>query len=151
MSALDVGGPCLKHGCAKCCLKTKMLLTSSDVERIEKLGFNQAHFVVEGKGGWLRLKNREGKCVFLKENKCSIYPWRPMGCRLYPLIYDEERGILLDPLCPHARDFKLSRGWIETLKSLIRRLKEERRLRIKQGSAKLGNQKKVLSPGNRKA
>ncbi|HID17451.1 TPA: YkgJ family cysteine cluster protein [Candidatus Bathyarchaeota archaeon] len=133
MSALNVGEPCLKHGCAKCCFKTKMLLTLNDVKRIEKLGFKRVSFVTEGEG-WLRLKNRGGKCFFLKGNKCSIYPWRPAGCRLYPLIYDEEKGPLLDPLCPHAREFKTSQSWVETLRSLIQKLEEEKRLRMEQGS-----------------
>jgi Fe-S-cluster containining protein len=29
-------------------------------------------------------KNREGKCVFLSENRCIIYAVRPLICRCYP-------------------------------------------------------------------
>jgi len=29
-------------------------------------------------------KNNEGRCVFLKDNSCSIYPIRPLICRFYP-------------------------------------------------------------------
>jgi hypothetical protein len=29
-------------------------------------------------------KSSEGKCVFLKDNKCSIYPLRPLICVFYP-------------------------------------------------------------------
>lgn len=29
-------------------------------------------------------KNREGKCVFLRENACSIYGIRPLICTFYP-------------------------------------------------------------------
>lgn len=29
-------------------------------------------------------KNNEGKCFFLRDNKCSIYAVRPLICRFYP-------------------------------------------------------------------
>ena len=29
-------------------------------------------------------KEKDGKCVFLKENRCSIYTLRPLICRFYP-------------------------------------------------------------------
>ena len=47
------------------------------------------------------LKNREGYCVFydLKNRKCSVYGDRPAGCRVYPVILDEEIGIILDDIC----------------------------------------------------
>jgi len=47
------------------------------------------------------LKNRDGYCVFydLKNRKCSVYGDRPAGCRVYPVILDEETGIILDDIC----------------------------------------------------
>ncbi len=38
-------------------------------------------------------KSDEGKCVFLKENRCSIYPLRPLICMFYPfeLKFNENR------------------------------------------------------------
>ncbi len=32
----------------------------------------------------LRIKQKDGKCVFLKNNKCEIYEVRPKICRIYP-------------------------------------------------------------------
>lgn len=29
-------------------------------------------------------KTSEGKCIFLKENQCTIYPLRPLICMFYP-------------------------------------------------------------------
>ena len=29
-------------------------------------------------------KTKEGKCVFLKDNQCTIYALRPLVCRFYP-------------------------------------------------------------------
>ena len=47
-------------------------------------------------------KTSEGKCVFLKDNQCSIYPLRPLICRFYPfeLKFDEKKGL-------HNFDFTL--------------------------------------------
>ena len=40
-------------------------------------------------------KTGEGKCVYLKDNQCSIYPFRPLICRFYPfeLKFDETKGL----------------------------------------------------------
>ncbi len=31
--------------------------------------------------------------------QCSVYADRPSGCRVYPVILDEEKGIVLDDIC----------------------------------------------------
>ncbi len=40
-------------------------------------------------------KISEGKCVYLKDNQCSIYPLRPLICMFYPfeLKFDEKKGL----------------------------------------------------------
>ncbi len=47
-------------------------------------------------------KNSEGKCLFLKDNQCSIYALRPLICRFYPfeLKFDPEKD-------QHVFDFTL--------------------------------------------
>ncbi len=47
-------------------------------------------------------KTSEGKCVFLKENQCSIYPIRPLICMFYPfeLKFDKDKEV-------HVFDFTL--------------------------------------------
>jgi len=81
-----------------------MPLTKEDIERIEALGYVREYFVVEGKDGIPRLRNINGHCVFLDTatGKCRIYQHRPLGCRLYPLVYVPGRGVDIDPLCPMA-------------------------------------------------
>lgn len=32
----------------------------------------------------LRIKKKDGKCIFFKDGKCSIYSVRPKICRIYP-------------------------------------------------------------------
>ena len=49
----------------------------------------------------MTLKNQSGHCVFynLEQQRCEVYSDRPSGCRLYPVIFDEEKGIVLDDIC----------------------------------------------------
>jgi len=81
-----------------------MPLTEEDIERIERLGYRREDFVVIGDDGIPRLKNVNGHCVFLdvETGKCKIYPYRPLGCRLYPLVYVPGVGVTVDTECPKA-------------------------------------------------
>ena len=87
--------------CGVCCTETEMLLSQKDIIRLEKKGFSKKHFVKYNKRGYARLKNREGHCVFynVEKRECEIYVDRPEGCRVYPVILDEEKGIVLDSIC----------------------------------------------------
>jgi Fe-S-cluster containining protein len=40
-------------------------------------------------------KPHEGKCFFLKDNRCSIYCLRPLICRFYPfeLTFSQDKGM----------------------------------------------------------
>ena len=127
-SPLSSGEPCRRHNCVKCCIDTKMPLTSEDIRRISSLGFKIEDFAVKIGKEW-RLKNRNGKCYFLTENGCKIYDFRPEGCRLYPLVYDEESGKpILDELCPYREEFKPEKSDFEKLLKLIERLAAEEKL-----------------------
>jgi Fe-S-cluster containining protein len=35
----------------------------------------------------------------VKDRRCSVYADRPSGCRVYPVILDEEKGIVFDDIC----------------------------------------------------
>ncbi len=87
--------------CGVCCTETEMLLSEKDITRLVKKGFSKNYFVKYDKQGYAQLKNREGHCVFydLKKCQCSIYIDRPSGCSIYPVILDEEKGIILDNIC----------------------------------------------------
>ncbi|RLG40132.1 MAG: YkgJ family cysteine cluster protein [Thermoproteota archaeon] len=90
---------CLE-GCFLCCLDTEMILTEEDIRRLESLGYEREDFS-EFRDGFIRLKNVDGRCFFLKDGKCSIYEYRPLGCRAYPVIFDLSSGkCTLDELCP---------------------------------------------------
>jgi Fe-S-cluster containining protein len=121
---LNSGIPCTSHSCMQCCLETSMPLSSSDITRIVKLGYERSDFVTMLTDGAYQLRNRSGRCVFLSEVGCTIYPNRPEGCQLYPLIWDEDRGqAVRDYLCPHAGEFDVRKPDRANLKKLIKRLK----------------------------
>ena len=110
--------------CFKCCINTQMILTRSDIERLVSRGYRGFY---ELRDGFYRLVNKNGKCIFLDESGlCRVYPVRPIGCRSYPLVYDEEEGVVLDPLCPLSKKVKreeLAKG-VQLLEQALRELEE---------------------------
>ncbi len=87
--------------CGICCTETEMLLSQKDIRRLEMKGFSKSYFAKFDKQGYAQLKNQDGYCVFydLKNKQCSVYFDRPSGCRVYPVILDEEKGIVFDDIC----------------------------------------------------
>jgi dCTP deaminase len=120
--------PCREHGCDLCCRATEMPLTASDIERIRGLGFEQRYFSEEH-DGWLQLANTaEGRCFFLHDGLCSIYPYRPEGCALYPVVFDLDAGrAVVDPECPHGHAWPVTKDEALRVKRLVERLQRERR------------------------
>lgn len=120
--------------CGACCTETEMLLSQKDITRLEKKGFSKNYFVNYDKQGYAQLKNRQGYCVFynLKKHQCSVYSARPSGCRIYPVIFDEEKGIILDDICQcrntiteKEKQWK-GKGVIKLLKSIDSEAQERR-------------------------
>ena len=79
-----------------------MMISNADVERLERVGYNKQEFVRYDKHGFARLRNYRGSCVFydVEKCRCKTYEHRPLGCRIYPVIYGEQGGIVVDDLCP---------------------------------------------------
>ncbi len=94
---------CLR--CGVCCKETEMLLSNQDIKRLEKQGNSKDLFVFFDDEGYARLRNTQGHCVFynVKDHSCRVYRWRPEGCRLYPVVFDEENWIVLDHDCCSTR------------------------------------------------
>lgn len=106
-----------------------MPLSKEDIELIGRSGFDHSYFVVN-RDAWLQLKTHDGRCVFNDGKKCLIYENRPEGCRIYPVVYDEDDDSpTLDEDCPHRDEFEISKVDREMGISLLTRLKEERRQR----------------------
>ncbi len=126
MDLTEVGTPCLRYACVKCCLNTEMLLTCTDILRISRLGFQKSFFVTE-KDGELLLKNAEGRCIFHNGSSCKIYRYRPEGCELYPVVLDMDRNeVTLDLECPYRTMFQVQPRISRRVVRLVRRLNTER-------------------------
>ncbi len=80
-----------------------MLLSTKDIERLEKKGYARSFFVHFDTEGYATLRNHHGYCVFYDPEKrhCKVRAHRPEGCRIYPVIYDENKGITVDTICPN--------------------------------------------------
>ena len=83
---------CVK--CGICCGDTKektrrILLLTSEAEQISKTTLQPpSQFAVKIEGrepyGYEMKKREDGKCVFLENDRCTIYQVRPLICRYYP-------------------------------------------------------------------
>jgi len=83
---------CIK--CGICCGDTKektrhILLLRTEAEQIAKITMQPIFkFAVKIKGkapySYEMKKRENGKCVFLENDHCTVYPLRPLICRFYP-------------------------------------------------------------------
>ena len=91
-----------------------MLLCEEDIKRLEKAGYAKKKFAHVDKEGCAKLRNTRGHCFFYnaEAHRCNAYELRPLGCRIYPVIYGEEETIVVDDLCPqrHTVSYKEMAG-----------------------------------------
>ena len=94
---------CLR--CGSCCKETEMLLSNEDIERLRRRGYDRDIFVRFDEKRYALLCNQNGNCVFFDPAKrtCKERANRPSGCRIYPVMLDEDQGIVIDEICP-AKD-----------------------------------------------
>jgi Fe-S-cluster containining protein len=88
--------------CGLCCGDSKqksrhILLLEAEAKRISSQTFkllNDFSVEINDKNpyNYEMKKTSEGKCVFFQDNKCSIYPLRPLICMFYPfeLKFEED-------------------------------------------------------------
>lgn len=120
--SLRSGVPCVNHKCVECCLETEMPLSRLDIKKILQLGHRLEDFTVKMGKEW-RLRNHFGRCVFLSADGCKIYSHRPEGCRIYPLVYDEDAGkAVMHRLCLYRYEFKVSKEDVTILMKQLERL-----------------------------
>ena len=88
-----------KAGCSSCCEKGDYPLSDIELEYLMQ-GFisleSEIKFQVQN-----NFKNMEkgGKCPFLIDGLCSIYPYRPIICRTHGLAYLMKDGRANVPYC----------------------------------------------------
>ncbi len=78
-----------------------MELSNKDIEKLERMGYRREEFTVMN-NGVTQLRNVGGWCYFYSpvEKRCRVYGERPLGCRLYPVVYVVNEGMMVDELCP---------------------------------------------------
>lgn len=88
--------------CGKCCKGVKkLILTAKDIEKIKAFTGREDFFKFREGINYLKLTKEKG-CIFLRDNKCSIYPVRPLVCKMYPLqiMLEDRRWVLNRNPCP---------------------------------------------------
>ncbi|MBL7118814.1 YkgJ family cysteine cluster protein [Candidatus Bathyarchaeota archaeon] len=93
--------------CGLCCQDTEMELSDRDVKRLERLGYSLDEFSTSSEDSPRQLRNVDGHCFFYDapSRSCRVYPHRPFGCRVYPVVYIVGEGIDVDSLCPMSYTF----------------------------------------------
>ncbi len=99
------GFVCLK--CGACCTEIEkdsniVMVTRNEVKRISKISnkvFDEIAEPYPGRitsgdktftFGWA-LRRKEGRCIFLNNNRCEVYLARPWICRTYPFMIVDGR------------------------------------------------------------
>ena len=105
-----------------------MELSNDDIKRLEDIGYRLEEFAVFDGGGTL-LRNVNGHCYFYSPSarKCRIYPKRPLGCYIYPVVYLENEGTIVDELCPmgHTISEKELKTKAKILNKLLKKIDNE--------------------------
>lgn len=95
--------------CGLCCMDTEMFISENEIKVIlQELGgeIKFSDFCFLNAEGFYQLKNVNGVCFFFNKHKCkcTIYEFRPKGCRFYPLVYDTyKKECNIDKDCPNPR------------------------------------------------
>jgi len=110
-----------------------MELSNGDIARLTGKGFKKEEICILGEDGIPRLRNVDGRCVFLSKDggTCMIYEHRPTGCDIYPVNCDEDGNIFVDEFCKAKRTVskeELRRKGAD-LKAHLRMIDEEARSR----------------------
>jgi Fe-S-cluster containining protein len=117
--------------CGICCGDTKektrhiLLLTAEAAQIATATSQPIAEFAVkiDGKAPYsheMKKTLENGKCIFLSQNRCTIYPLRPLICRFYPfelkIATNQKHQFLHTNECPSIGKGKpLSKNYFEEL------------------------------------
>lgn len=109
---------CQKYECSLCCKDREVVLTRKDITKLLTYGHYEQVFSRPSKYGHniKELIFVDGECVFLKNDRCTVYNNRPTACRIFPYSIDECGGCV-DDACPHSNEFKQDRSFIAYARS----------------------------------
>jgi Uncharacterised protein family (UPF0153). len=80
-------GGCVEPTC--CTMSDPVALLPDDIERIKKKGHRNFYkkYSMEGSDAKFVIR-KSAPCQFLKDDRCTIYDYRPFVCRRYPMTVD---------------------------------------------------------------
>ena len=88
-----------KEGCSSCCEEGDYPISQPEAEYLMQ-GYialdNDTKIKVQNN---IKLIKKGGACPFLINNKCSVYPYRPIICRVHGLAYLCKEGTVKLPYC----------------------------------------------------
>lgn len=88
-----------KAGCSNCCKKGDYPVSQLELEYLMQ-GFialdNETKKLVQEN---IKFMKKGGSCPFLINNKCSVYPYRPIICRVHGLAYLCRENTVKVPYC----------------------------------------------------
>ncbi|RMF60300.1 MAG: YkgJ family cysteine cluster protein [Calditrichaeota bacterium] len=118
-------------GCGNCCSNNEGYVEISEEEAVAIANFlkiSEAEFLKEYVTGskdhrWELSSQPNGDCIFLQDNRCQVYPVRPLQCRTFPFwkenLKSAYRWKLLAGECPGINQGKWhSREEIEAMLKL---------------------------------
>lgn len=90
---------CCRAGCSDCCEKGDYPISEEELKYL-MLGYskleNSKKILVQQ-----NIKNmvKGGACPFLIDKMCSVYPYRPIICRIHGLAFLMKNGVVKVPYC----------------------------------------------------
>lgn len=88
-----------KAGCSNCCEKGDYPISQLELEYLMQ-GFmkldNEVKRTVQKN---IQEMKKGDACPFLTEKKCSVYPYRPIVCRVHGLAYLFKQNVVKVPYC----------------------------------------------------
>lgn len=85
---------------SQCCKLGGAVATKNEIDAIAELGYPNHFFKLSNDVYGLDWGSN-GRCVYLNDSGCSIYPVRPLGCRMFPVVQTINHDVILVK-CPLA-------------------------------------------------
>jgi Fe-S-cluster containining protein len=84
---------CLECG-SHCCKLGGVVATQNEVDAITERGFPN-YFIRLSDEVYGIEWGEDGTCAYLEDGRCTIYPVRPLGCRMFPVVQTRSNDIIL--------------------------------------------------------
>jgi Fe-S-cluster containining protein len=132
------------HDCGnQCCKLGGVVATKNEVDAITERGYPN-HFVKITRDVYGLEWGKDGSCVYLNDSGCSIYPVRPLGCRMFPVVQTRSHDVILVkcPLASYLSDDEITtrrRILLQRPKYIIKESEHLRQNHIKDLKIRIAN------------